>query len=208
MAEEYLGRIVSVGSNDDGAYASYRVSSRSFPNRKSILNEDKIAIVPTEGSEEDIYKNIYISYNCIDIINDICVVTNGSHTDIIAGKIREGMNMRDALALSLLAMDYEKDDYNTPRIAGVMRADGVGYIGIITVNGIEVKKVNPGEAFYISVYEHDTPREVEYDVSNAVDATNYIFDQGVFKDFTHPVTSCAAFAQDGMWTVAYKNIKE
>ena len=59
----YLGRIISIGSSKDGVYASYRVSSRSFPNRKSVVNNQKVAIIPTQGSEDDIYKNPYISYN-------------------------------------------------------------------------------------------------------------------------------------------------
>ena len=201
----YLGRIISVGSNENGSYASYRVSSRSFPNRKSVVNDNKVAIIPTEGSEGDIYKNPYISYNCIDIIDDeICVITNGSHTDIIAGKIREGMNMRDSIALTLLTMDYEKDDYNTPRIAGAIDLSGNGYIGIVTDSGIEVKKVNPNEAYYVSTYEHNSPRSVDYPASNAKEATEYIFGEGVFSEFTHPVTSCAAFAKD-KWDIEFKN---
>ena len=200
----YLGRIISIGSSKDGVYASYRVSSRSFPNRKSVVNNQKVAIIPTQGSEDDIYKNPYISYNCIDIIDDICVVTNGSHTDIIAGKIREGMNMKDAVALSLLTMDYEKDDYNTPRIGGAINTKGEGYIGIVTPEGIEVKKVNPGESFYVSTYEHNTPREVDYTATNAKEATEFIFNGGIFSEFTHPVTSCAAFNKDE-WEIDFKN---
>ena len=200
----YLGRIISIGSSKDGVYASYRVSSRSFPNRKSVVNNQKVAIIPTQGSEDDIYKNPYISYNCIDIIDDICVVTNGSHTDIIAGKIREGMNMKDAVALSLLTMDYEKDDYNTPRIGGAINTKGEGYIGIVTHEGIEVKKVNPGESFYVSTYEHNTPREVDYTATNAKEAPEFIFNGGIFSEFTHPVTSCAAFNKDE-WEIDFKN---
>ena len=200
----YLGRIISIGSSKDGVYASYRVSSRSFPNRKSVVNNQKVAIIPTQGSEDDIYKNPYISYNCIDIIDDICIVTNGSHTDIIAGKIREGMNMKDAVALSLLTMDYEKDDYNTPRIGGAINTKGEGYIGIVTHEGIEVKKVNPGESFYVSTYEHNTPREVDYTATNAKEATEFIFNGGIFSEFTHPVTSCAAFNKDE-WEIDFKN---
>lgn len=200
----YLGRIISIGRSKDGVYASYRVSSRSFPNRKSVVNNQKVAIIPTQGSEDDIYKNPYISYNCIDIIDDICVVTNGSHTDIIAGKIREGMNMKDAVALSLLTMDYEKDDYNTPRIGGAINTKGEGYIGIVTHEGIEVKKVNPGESFYVSTYEHNTPREVDYTATNAKEATEFIFNGGIFSEFTHPVTSCAAFNKDE-WEIDFKN---
>lgn len=201
----YLGRIISIGSNKNGVYASYRVSSRSFPNRKSVINGQKVAIIPTEGSEGDIYENPYISYNCIDIIDDICIATNGSHTDIIAGKIREGMNMKDALALSLLAMDYEKDEYNTPRIAGIINTKCEGYIGIITQEGLEIKKVNPNESYYVSTYEHTSPQKVEYNASNVKEAAEFIFDKGVFSEFTHPVTSCAAHNKY-KWEIDTKNI--
>lgn len=201
----YLGRIISIGSSENGVYASYRVSSRSFPNRQSVINNEKVAIIPTEGSEGDIYKNPYISYNCIDLIDDICVITNGSHTDIIAGKIREGMNIRDAIALSLLAMDYEKDDYNTPRIAGAIKANGEGYIGTVRDDAIEVIKVNPGEAYYVSTYEHNSPRTVKYEASNSEEATEYIYGKGIFEEFTHPVTSCAAFRENNEWKISVKN---
>ena len=200
----YLGRIISIGSNDNGSYASYRVSSRSFPNRKSVVNDEKVAIVPTEGSEGDIFKNPYISYNCIDIVDDICVISNGSHTDIIAGKIREGMTVRDALALTLLTMDYEKDDYNTPRIAGAINFEGEGYIAIVRDDGLEVKKVNPGECYYVSTYEHNSPRSVDYVAADSMEATEFIYGGGIFEEFTHPVTSCAAFGKS-KWDITFKN---
>ena len=200
----YLGRIIAIGSNEEGSFASYRVSSRSFPNRQTVVNGEKASIVPTEGSEDDIYKNPYISYNCVDIIDDVCVITNGSHTDIIAGKIREGMNMRDALALSLLAMDYEKDDYNTPRIGGVINLDGEGFIGTVRDDGIEVIKVNPGEVYYVSTYEHNSPRSVVFEAENAQEAAEYIYGKGSFEEFTNPVTSCVVFGKD-KWEIAYKN---
>ena len=200
----YLGRIISIGSNDNGSYASYRVSSRSFPNRKSVVNDEKVAIVPTEGSEGDIFKNPYISYNCIDIVDDICGISNGSHTDIIAGKIREGMNVRDALALTLLTMDYEKYDYNTPRIAGAINFEGEGYIAIVRDDGLEVKKVNPGECYYVSTYEHNSPRSVDYVAADSMEATEFIYGGGIFEEFTHPVTSCAAFGKS-KWDITFKN---
>lgn len=200
----YLGRIISIGSNENGSFAAYRVSSRSFPNRQTVVNGDKAAIVPTEGSEDDIYKNPYISYNCVDIVDDVCVITNGSHTDIIAGKLREGMNMRDAIALSLLAMDYEKDDYNTPRIAAAINFDGEGFIGTVRDDGIEVVKVNPNEAYYVSTYEHNSPRPVDYVASNAEEASEFIYGKGAFEEFTHPVTSCAVFGRD-KWEISFKN---
>ena len=205
----YLGRIISIGSNENGTYASYRVSSRSFPNRKSVVNDNKVAIVPTEGSEGDIYKNPYISYNCIDIVDDVCVITNGSHTDIIAGKIREGMNLRDSVALSLLAMDYEKDDYNTPRIAAAVTStdnedEYECYIGIVNDNKILVEQVAYGEAAFISTYGSQVPDKVDFEAATAEGAAKYIFDEGTFANYEKPVTSCAAVL-DGEWTIDVYN---
>ena len=117
----YTGRILSIGMNSDGKpYVAYRVSSRSFPNRQCLTFDNRAAIVPKEGFEKDIFENTYITYNCIRIVRNQAIVSNGSHTDVIADKIHVGMNIKDAIAYSLLTMDYEKDDYHTPRIAGVV----------------------------------------------------------------------------------------
>jgi IMP cyclohydrolase len=190
----YLGRILAVGSNKEGNFVAYRVSSRSFPNRMVKIFEDRAAIIPKEGHETDIFKNPYIAYNCIRIVNDIAVVSNGAHTDIIAEKIASGMNMRDSIALTLLTMDYEKDDFNTPRIAGATSLDGESYLGIVTHEGIIVEKVRPEEACYISTYEHIKPNYVEFICSDAEDAAQFIYDGGKFEEFTNPVDSVAAFA--------------
>ncbi len=192
----YLGRILSVGTNDKGSFVAYRVSSRSFPNRMAKSFEDSAAIIPKEGHEKDIFESPYIAYNCIKIVDDVAVVSNGSHTDVIADKIAVGMNIRDAIALSLLAMDYEKDDYNTPRIAGAVTKEGEAYIGIITHEKLIVEKIPVGEAYYISVYEHDAPRKVDFPAKDSQEAAQFIMDQGAFKEFTNPVTSAAAFAGD------------
>ena len=190
----YLGRILAVGSNNEGNFVAYRVSSRSFPNRMVKIFEDRAAIIPKEGHETDIFKNPYIAYNCIRIVDDIAVVSNGSHTDIIAEKIASGMNIRDSIALTLLTMDYEKDDFNTPRIAGATTLDGESYLGIVTHEGIIVEKVRPDEACYISTYEHTKPNYIEFICSDAEDAAQFIYDGGKFEEFTNPVDSVAAFA--------------
>ena len=66
--------------------------------------------------------------------------------DVIADKIRVGMNIRDAMAYSLLTMDYEKDDYNTPRIAAVVTSttdedEYECYIGIVNDNKLLVEEI-------------------------------------------------------------------
>jgi len=197
----YLGRILAVGNTKTGKFAAYRVSSRSFPNRITKPFQDRVAVVPKEGYEKDVFENPYIAYNCIRIVDDVAIVSNGSHTDVIAEKIDSGMNIRDAIALSLLTMDYEKDDYNTPRIAGATSLSGESYIGIVTHENIIVEKVPDGKACYIATYEHTKPRLVEFNADNSDEATKFIMDQGEFEKFTNAVTSAAAFG-DKTWSIA------
>ena len=197
----YLGRILAVGSTEEGKFVAYRVSSRSFPNRMVKTFEDRAAIVPKEGHEKDVFKNPYIAYNCIKIVDDVAVVSNGAHTDIIAEKIASGMNIRDSIALTLLTMDYEKDELNTPRIAGATTLDGDSYIGIVTRDGIVVEKVKSDQCSYISTYEHIKPNYVEFICNNAEEAAKFIYGGGKFEGFTNPVDSVAAFADNDEWKI-------
>ena len=157
----YIGRIVSVAMTGDGRVCGvYRVSSRSFPNRTAVVGADKVSIVPKAGFETDVQKNPYIAYNCVRIVRDgaVAVVTNGSQTDSIAEKIASGMTPRDALTLSSLILDYEKDAYNTPRISAVAdRSNGTGWLAIVRHDGIEVRQMPlaPGKFFYVATYEEN-----------------------------------------------------
>ncbi len=191
----YLGRILAVGSNQTGNFVAYRVSSRSFPNRMTRTFPERVAVVPKEGYEKDVFESPYIAYNCIRLVGDVAVVSNGSHTDVIAEKIASGMSIRDSLTLSLLTMDYEKDDFNTPRIAGVSTLNGESYIGIVTHEKVHVEKVPQGEAYYIATYEHIQPQKVEFTAGNVSEAAQFIMDNGKFSQFTNPVTSAAAFGK-------------
>lgn len=199
MENIYVGRIVAVGINKDGKMgALYRISSRSFPNRKMIVKEDRISVVPKEGFEGDIFKNPYISYNCIRKVDKKIIVSNGSHTDSIAEKLQSGASSRDALTLSLLAMDYEKDDYNTPRIAGIVDTEAKEvYLAIVRKDYICVSSMPavPGEMYYISTYEKNTVdvnnKEV-FDVSDAKDCAEFIMGKGCFANMTNAVGSAVA----------------
>jgi len=197
----YLGRILAVGSTDYGRFAAYRVSSRSFPNRITRGYEDRVAIVPKEGFEKDVFKNPYIAYNCIKIADDVAVVSNGSHTDVIAEKISSGMNIRDSLGLSLMTMDYEKDDYNTPRIAGAVTLEGDAYLGIVTHENLVIEKVPEGKSAYIATYEHIKPQEVDFNAENAGAAAEFILQGGIFAEFTNPITSASAFGSK-RWNIS------
>lgn len=200
MSKIYLGRIVAVGRNPEGRGAViYRVSSRSFPNRRAQMKPDAASIIPLEGHEGDVFKNPYIAYNCCRIVRDVAIVSNGSHTDPVADKIALGLPIRDALALSMLAMDYEKDDYNTPRITAVIRQGAeTGFLAVVRKNGLNVHEfpIAPGECYYVSTYERndvDLRQKDRFAARSAVECCTHALGQGVFADFLNPVTAVAAF---------------
>ena len=211
----YIGRIVCVAKTPDNRIvASYRVSSRSFPNRKAVISGDKVSIVPKEGHEGDIYKNPYIAYNCVRLVNDgdIAVVTNGSQTDPIAEKIISGMSIRDALVLSSMALDYEKDDYNTPRISAVAdRVNNTGWLAVVRDNGLEVREMplEAGQFFYVATYEENTlelGQGGEYTANSANEACEFILGKGVFAERTNPVTAVAAVCTDGEFVLTSQDV--
>lgn len=205
----YLGRIISAGMTEEGKpFVAYRVSSRSFPNRQVKALETEAAIIPKEGFEKDIFKNTYIAYNCVKIVDDIAIISNGSQTDPIADKIAIGMNIRDALAYSLITMDYEKDDYNTPRIAAVVKTGSSNkyeaYVGIVTDNKILVEEIAIGEAVFISTYEATSPELLKFSAKDSESAAKLIFDEADFAEFEHPVCSVAAVF-DKKWDISALN---
>jgi IMP cyclohydrolase len=200
----YIGRIVSVGMGEFGRVCvSYRVSSRSFPNRTAVKRGTTVSIVPKPGHEADISENPYIAYNCLRVVcdNQIAVITNGGQTDPIAEKIASGMNIRDSIALSLLALDYEKDQYHTPRIVAVAdrRDEGSGWLGVVRDSGLEVKRVplRPGVCFYVATYEENTLDDNYRDafhVRSVADACDTILYRGIFAERSNPVTAVAALS--------------
>lgn len=199
----YIGRIVSVAQTADGRLAAlYRVSSRSFPNRTAVVFPERVSILPKPGHEGDVQRNPYIAYNCVRIVCDqtVAVVTNGSQTDPIAEKIDMGMSVRDALALSHLAMDYEKDDYNTPRVSAVADlTTGTGWLATIREDGLEVRQMplEPGRFFYVATYEENRPKDAQsgaFSATTAAESCQFILGQGIFAERSNPVTAVAAVA--------------
>ena len=208
----YLGRIVAIGMTPQGkAAAMYRVSSRSFPNREAVLVNNQISILLRAGFESDLRKNPYISYNCVRLAGEWAVATNGSQTDPIVEKIAMGFPPRDAISLGLLAMDYEKDSLDTPRIvAAVSNKRPVGYLGIIRKDALLVREFTlvPGEIRYLSTYEKNRPCDDQVATGFAAPCVNcaaqYVVDGGIFAEFTNPVTSAAALASEDGFDLAVK----
>ena len=199
----YVGRIVAVGRNRAGSNAvMYRVSSRSFPNRQAVDNNGTIAVVPRPGAEADLNKNPYIAYNALRLTGEWAVAGNGSHTDPITEKIGQGMAVRDALALSLLALDYEKDDFSTPRIAAAVPWRGdTAWLAIVRQDALVIKEVSldARRARYLATYEANDVDEAQvsdFDADTATASAVYVVSGGTFAGLEKPVTSAAALAGD------------
>ena len=197
----YVGRIVAVGRTPNGNNAvMYRVSSRSFPNRRTVRTPRGLAIVPIEGHESDLSKNPYIAYNAVRVAGETAVATNGSQTDPITEKIASGMSIRDAMVESLSVLDYEKDDFNTPRIAvAVARGADEGWGGIVRADGLHVRSfaLEAGKAFYFATYEVNDPRPEyasDFEAETAQEAAEWIVSGGAFAELEKPVCSAAAVA--------------
>ena len=210
----YVGRIVAVGRTPQGRGAVlYRVSSRSFPNRRTVRTARGLAVVPIEGHEKDIFKNPYIAYNAVRVASPaggpaVAVATNGSQTDPIAEKIASGMSIRDAMVQAILALDYETDDFNTPRIAvAVAQGADEGWAGVVRKDALVVRSfpLVAGKAFYFATYETNEPRAEyvsDFRAATADEAARWIVDGGRFADFEKPVCSAAAVATDAGFDLA------
>ena len=200
-ATAYVGRVVAVGRTVAGRNAAlYRVSSRSFPNRRAVLAGGAVAIVPREGAEAGAARNPYVSYNAVRPAGQWAVAANGAHADPIAEKLAGGAPPKDALALTLLAMDYEHDHLSTPRIAVVVPAEGEeAWLGVVRADGLQVQSVSleAGAAVYVATYEASsvTPSQrSDFDAADADEAARFAINGGAFAAMTHPVTSAAALA--------------
>lgn len=158
----YVGRFLVVAPGQAG----YRVSSRSFPNREAVERDGgTVTVRPTEDAEPT--DNPYVSYNCVQVVEnaavddgDLVVVGNGSHVDPVAEKLGLGYPARDALALSLLALDFEKDDYDTPRIAAVVGAE-TAFVATVRRDALLVEEV--AEPTLVATYELDTPQSFSFE---------------------------------------------
>jgi IMP cyclohydrolase len=175
----YIGRFVVVGPG----VGAYRVSSRSFPNRRIVDRDGTLTVGPTADADET--DNPYVSYNCLREAGDGVVLGNGSHVDPIAEKVDMGYPARDALALSLLALDFEKDDYDTPRVAGVVTTD-TAFVGIVRRDALVVEEID--EPTLVATYEEDAPTSVDFDAETAAAAAAAAY----ALDFEHPVCAAAA----------------
>ncbi|MEF8812707.1 MAG: IMP cyclohydrolase [Halovenus sp.] len=197
----YVGRFLVAGPT----VGAYRVSSRSFPNRQARERGGTVTVEPTpEAPETD---NPYISYNCVRVTDRGAVLGNGSHVDPVAEKLALGYPARDALAEPLLALDFEKDGYDTPRIAGVVGvaddptvADEPGaVVGIVRRDALLVEAVE--EPTLVATYERDSPEPFALGATDAAGAAREVFDH----EFEHRVCAAGVAATEAGFETAVVN---
>ncbi|WP_226039894.1 IMP cyclohydrolase [Natrinema sp. DC36] len=189
----YIGRFVIVGPE----VGAYRVSSRSFPNREITARDEALTVGPTDDAPET--DNPYVSYNCLRVVEtptgETAAFGNGSHVDPIAEKLELGYPARDALAESLLALDYEKDDYDTPRIAATIGGDGEALIGTVRKDALLVETVD--EPTLVATYEKNDPEAFEFEADGASEAASEAYG----LEFEHAVCAAGvARTEDGFET--------
>jgi IMP cyclohydrolase len=182
----YVGRLLVAGPGT----GAYRVSSRSFPNRRIDDREEAtLTVGPTEDAPET--DNPYVSYNCLRVPRgDLAVLGNGSHVDPVAEKVGLGYPPRDALVTALHALDFEKDDYDTPRIAAAVGPERA-HVGIVRRDALIVEAVD--EPTLVATYEKDSPEPFEFAVETAADAARTAYE----LSFEHPVCAAGVTVADG-----------
>jgi IMP cyclohydrolase len=183
----YVGRFLVVAPE----VGAYRVSSRSFPDRQAVERDGAVTVEPTPDAPPS--DNPYISYNCLRRTDRGVVVGNGSHVDPVAEKLALGTPARDALAGPLGALDFEKDDYDTPRIAGVVgltddpAVEGEtpgALVGTVRRDALLVEAVT--EPTLVATYERASPEPFDLAATDAAGAARELY----AHPFEHAV--CAA----------------
>ena len=201
----YIGRFVVLGKILGGAwYLGYRVSSRSFPNRVIRTAADRAIVLPTADAPAS--DNPYISYNCLRRCDDTVVVANGSHVDPIIDKISLGYPLRDALAASMLALDYEHDQYNTPRIAAAVdSAADQGFLAIVADDRLTVRRmvVEPGSAALVATYGLTDPSPIDLPGSSVQELCDAVYSSA----YEHPVAALVALLDGQELHMAARNAR-
>lgn len=154
------------------------------------MRGQSILVSPLDSS--DLARNPYIAYNCIRVAGNVAVVSNGTHTDMILERIQDGQRPMDALTISLAAYGYERDELDTPRIAGAVRGD-LGWLGIAKRDEIRVREYRLGEdrALMVATYEKTGFEAAKL----GADSAGEIARQGYCLPLERPVCAAAALAR-------------
>ncbi len=195
----YVGRFIAVGKTEGTPFALYGVCSRSFPDRTVRTEEDRAHVVPRDPETA---LNPYVTYTCVRIVGETLVVTNGAQTDPIADRISRGEPERDAVIQVTFSMDYEHDEYDTPRISAAVLPDGTCWLGKVGKDEVEFRRLEPenGEGYVLSVYGEysHVPRTPNLEPGDPEDPLSW----EPVRRFEHWVCGVIATREDGSWSLA------
>ena len=188
-----VGRFVVLGRTGSAPGTWATASSRSFPTapsaRGAIVPWSCPRPTPPDTSETP---NPYITYNCLRVDRGRIVVANGSHVDPIIERVTDGYELLGAITLPLLALGYERDAYNTPRIVAALDSGAdEGYMGIVADDRVCVRrlKVTPGQAYLLATYELNEPTPIALEGNTPGELCAAIYE----AEYEHPVAALAAF---------------
>ena len=206
----YVGRIIAVGRTRQGKLsAAYRVSSRSFPNRSAEQSRNCVNIVVRPGSADAGSDSPYIVYECLIWNERFAVISNGTHTRPIYERLKAGNTPRDAMVSVLMGLDREFDQYDTPRICGLIDlAEDRLWLGSVTANSLVVTPIElaDGQMTYITTYGFPLPRSEQSDDSfhgaSANEVCRHIMTGSVFAGFEKPICAAACVSTSAGFEIA------
>ncbi len=139
------------------------------------------------------------------LLERYAVVSNGLQTAFVAQALEEE-SPRKALIRTLDALDYERDEYDTPRIAAVVeRGKEKGWLGFVGRDELWVRSVKlvEGKAFFTATYNVDG---VEGGLELSFSKAGELAENVLKLDFAHPVLAIGGVVEDGgeKWDVAVR----
>lgn len=146
----------------------------------------------------------YVSYPVVRLMEDYAVVTNGLHTDFIAQAL-EWERPRKALVHVLDALDYERDDYSTPRIAGGIiqhgggrRGGWLGFVGrdMLWMRELELEE---GKAFLTATYNMEGFESIELAFSTPEELAEKVME----LPFEHKVLAIGIVENEKGWELSF-----
>ncbi len=164
----YPGRGILLGRSADNQYAviAYFIMGRSANSRNRIftaVQEDNGIMTEAYDPAKMEDPSLIIYHPVRTLPNGFTIVTNGDQTDTIRDFMQEGHCYRHAL----LTRTFEPDPPNyTPRISGVLKADGSYNLSILkSADGnpdschryfYEYDNPLPGEGHFIHTYQENS----------------------------------------------------
>ncbi len=249
----YIGRILGLGVTEQGNPAAvYGLSGRSEASRQRRLVESDYLLGPEvlvepagEITPQQKGKKSLLFYPAIRCLNrkrsptrsrSFAVVSNGAHTNELFGSVLNYYGpyfpLLDRGKDVMHIWGCEPDDYNTPRIAGLIGSDSLITQGFFWVakrkNTYKASKnflnIEKGTAYCVQTYSGnpERPKPVmfkEGSIARDADITTCVNIRGKrpkdiagwFFDSIDPryvVAAAAAVNNNGMWRIAVRNSLE